>query len=227
MSTNKNENELVKVFGPIGCTFGKDEYGREYIIYKGVSMFALKSYNEKAYHFRLLNDISKELIELTGVDCSNVERSIPIFVSQPNKVGVPTEKKMDDWVNYLVTCKHKAQKLAEARASEIMEQEKKYKEIFGEDIVFKPCSNSPGLSGTVKRDGITFDVEIYCNGECCEHISIDLYNKQSAAVFTKFIMDNAPKLEYKTINYDYNINNFHEAQVNGVAKTNKGILVVA
>jgi hypothetical protein len=149
-----NFAELVEV---VSFSIQNEKYYFEHvnilIKFKGILLTPAKPYNENMYRFFLLNSIFVREFKTVSIE--------------PKRVGVPNEKKLNDWLQYLLECE--SEKLREEKIREEKKQAFILKiEASGQKIVW----NLKKTGGYINNEVIDYQFTICDNGYISEKITI-------------------------------------------------------
>jgi hypothetical protein len=130
------------------------EHIKVFIEYKGILLSPFKYYNEKTFKFYLANSL-------------NVNSFYTKLV-EPSKVGKPTEKKLDNWLEYL-------QEIERQKTEKVSERSTKEKEFFDKIKAsgLKVTHQSQnGKSGYIETEYFDFSFEVESDGHIRQKITM-------------------------------------------------------
>ena len=135
-------------------------------------MFEIKTSNYPKKHYAISVDIS-DFHNTNYYDQTNAKRDL----TEPNLIGTPTLKKVNDWVNYLTQYYENLKKKDDAN--------KRTKQLFREALAKLPDVNwgRNENSGYITRNGLRYSYEIQVN-HIEQKIKVDLsWDKQTLENF--------------------------------------------
>ena len=135
-------------------------------------MFEIKKSNHPKKHYAISVDIS-DFHNTNYYDQTNAKRDL----TEPNLIGTPTLKKVNDWVNYLTQYYENLKKKDDAN--------KRTKQLFREALAKLPDVNwgRNENSGYITRNGLRYSYEIQVN-HIEQKIKVDLsWDKQTLENF--------------------------------------------
>ena len=149
-----NFAELVEV---VNFSIQNEKYYFEHvnilIKFKGILLTPAKPYNENMYRFFLLNSIFVREFKTVSIE--------------PKRVGVPNEKKLNDWLQYLLECE--SEKLREEKIREEKKQAFILKiEASGQKIVW----NNNKTGGRIDSEIVDYSFTINETGYISEKINL-------------------------------------------------------
>ena len=176
---NQEWGEYLKPFEEIdGCTLGCfapiDDISRlrRCIIWHGVMMTTY------LHHFRKERTQALELAEEidwmgTSYQEPAIKRKYPIH-PEPQKIGRPTAKKLDEWAKYLTSKREAEEKRRDAQRAYLAAR---YEEICR---LFPEAKNTPFNVGeswyfTTRANGVCYSIRIENSGSILERIELNTY----------------------------------------------------
>lgn len=149
------------------------ESSRIGFVRNGVMIFARTSVKKKKDYFYIDND---QFINVSRVEIGD-------FYDEPNLIGVYTQKKVDDWINYLVNVHNKATELDRERAQKV-------EDFFSEIEKIGGCK---GKKGVVEKNGLLL-TWIIDYGQIYLSIKLSNVGKPTLELF-KALADNKYKVK--------------------------------
>lgn len=149
------KQDMIEKLKELGCVFTDEELCR--FTYNGVELRIYLNGREKTYPLYLW-DMGYELADY------GVSESEFIKEEMPNNIGVPTAKKLNDWIEFLTKRRCLAEKNAKANRELIAYNMQRLINAFGEDkVLFKPYRGK-GFEATVENGSCIYKARCDNNG---------------------------------------------------------------
>lgn len=149
---------VVKIIPFVNADYYDKKAIEVYIEYKGILLRPYKAYNESSFKFSLVE---------------NSKNDIYHTLEQPNKVGTPTIKKMDAWLDYLQA----VEVLKNAKQVEIDEKTNAFLTKIKNTGLEVFNSVNGGKKGTLRTNDVEYFFEVCDNGFINEKIVLRCGNK--------------------------------------------------
>lgn len=125
-----------------------------FVEYKGVLLNPFKRYNEQSFRFYLVDSL-----HVQGFKHDLIE---------PNKVGVPTDKKMNDWLTYL----QQVENLKLNKANERQDKETTFLNKIKNSGLAVTYQSNNGKRGYIQTENFEFYFEIHSDSSITQKITL-------------------------------------------------------
>ena len=149
-----NFAELVEV---VNFSIQNEKYYFEHvnilIKFKGILLTPSRPYNENMYTFFLFNSIFVREFKTVSIE--------------PKRIGAPNEKKLQDWLNYLLVCEHEKENEQKIRDEKKLAFISKI-EASGQKIIW----NNNKTGGWINNEIVDYQFTILETGYISEKINL-------------------------------------------------------